>query len=435
GYYGLKGRGYAHHRGLVEKSQWWPAERLREFQWQELQPLLDIAFGHVPFLKRKYKAAGLLRGDVRSLEDFSKLPPLTREEIRNHREELKSEAWRERFIPYATGGSSGQPTRFYITFPSYDWRSAVSTRAYSWSGHRLGEPTLFLWGGPVGETPRWQQWKLQLLRTVRNEVVLSTFSQSETLWGQVLETALRLQPKVIVGYVSSLLEFSRYLLARGRSLPGIRAALAAAEPLHQSTREVVEKALGAPLFNTYGSREFMSIAAECEHRLGLHINMENLLVETERPPSEGPSGILITDLHNHGMPFLRYEIGDVGVLSGRACPCGRGLGLIESIEGRVLEMLRTASGRTVPGEFFPHLMKDIPEVQEFQAEQKRLDQVMLSVVLAKPLSDTSRRLIDSEVRKVFGDSSLVEIVPVGSIPRTASGKRRVSVGLPAESGR
>ncbi|HEY7615628.1 MAG TPA: hypothetical protein VH744_02400, partial [Terriglobales bacterium] len=106
---------------------------------------------------------------------------------------------------YATGGSSGQPTRLYITFPSYDWRSAVSTPAYSWSSHRLGEPTLFLWGGPVGETPRWQQWKLRLLRTVRNEVVLSTFSQSEKLWGQVLETTRRLRPKVIVGD-SSLVE-------------------------------------------------------------------------------------------------------------------------------------------------------------------------------------------------------------------------------------
>jgi hypothetical protein len=57
----------------------------------------------------------------------------------------------------------------------------------------------------VGETPRWQQWKLRLLRTVRNEVVLSTFSQSEKLWGQVLETTRRLRPKVIVGD-SSLVE-------------------------------------------------------------------------------------------------------------------------------------------------------------------------------------------------------------------------------------
>src|SRR5436305_75 len=83
---------------------------------------------------------------------------------------------------------------------------------------------------------------------------------------------------------------------------------------------------------------------------------------------DGPSEILVTDLHNYGMPFIRYRIGDLGVLrtTGR-CACGRGLPKLHSIEGRTLDILRTRNGRVVPGELFPHVMKDIPEIEEFQA--------------------------------------------------------------------
>jgi phenylacetate-CoA ligase len=129
------------------------------------------------------------------------------------------------------------------------------------------------------------------------------------------------------------------------------------------------------------------------------------------------------------MPFLRYEIGDVGQLGNAPCACGRGLHRLLRIEGRVLDVLRTPSGAIVPGEFFPHILKDVPEVIEFQVEQKRLDHILLSLVLSEDLSSRSRALLDSEIRRWFGDNSIVELKRVESIPRRASGKRRVTIGL------
>jgi len=430
-YYALRGRSYATHRKFLESSQWWSHDQLREFQWQELHKLLSHAFQTVPYYQRKYAAAGIRLEDIRTFEDYALLPPLTRQEVNNHREELKSQSDQGKLLSHATGGSSGVPTRFYITMESYDWRTAASARAYSWSGCNVGERTLYLWGAPIGNPPRVKAWKMDAYRWFRRELIFSTFQQDDAVWAKILEGARRFQPRYVVGYVSSLEQFGQYLLANNLRLDGIQAVVAAAGPVLQSTREAVAKAYRAPLFNTYGSREFMSMAAECEQHQGLHIHAENILIETKGAAEDGPSEFLITDLHNYGMPFLRYEIGDMGTLSHRTCSCGRGLPLVENIEGRVLDALRTRDGRIVPGELFPHLMKDIPEVREFQVEQKSLDDIAVYVVLSGPLSEASKETVRSEIAKAFGTNTSVTLHPVASIPRRASGKRRVTIGLPA----
>jgi phenylacetate-CoA ligase len=86
----------------------------------------------------------------------------------------------------------------------------------------------------------------------------------------------------------------------------------------------------------------------------------------------------------------------------------------------------------VPGEFFPHILKDVPEVIEFQVVQKRIDHIVLSMVLSEELSESSRSLLDGEIRKWFGGGSLIELKRVDEIPRRASGKRRVTIGLGQE---
>jgi len=425
----VRRRSYVRHRRFLEESQWWSRERILEFQWQELEALLDHVFHQVPYYREKYAAAGVRREEIRTLEDFARLPVLTRREIEERRAGLCAPSYRGRLLPHATGGSSGVPTRFFITRESYDWRTAAAQRVYSWSGCRLGERTVYLWGAPIGTPPLWKSLKQRAFFAAQRQLFFNTFTQTPELWQRIFEQAVRFRPVLLVGYVSSLEAFAAHLSGRGLRLPSLRAAMAAAEPLSESTRQRLEALLGVPLFNTYGSREFMSIAAECDHRQGLHTNAENLLVETAGPATGGPAELLVTDLHNYGMPFVRYAIGDVGLLDGSACACGRGLPRIRSVEGRGLDVLRAADGRVVPGEFFPHLLKEFPEIREYQVRQKSLDRIVILAVLSRPLPERSRSLLEQEVCKVFGGTTRVELEPVESIPRLASGKRRVTVGL------
>jgi phenylacetate-CoA ligase len=428
-YDSLTGRNYTRHRKFLEKSQWWPAERLRTFQWQELQRLLKHAFETVPHYQRKYSAAGAHLQDIRNWDHFRKLPPLTRSEVNTYRQQLCSIGYSGRLLPEATGGSSGVPTRFFISIESYDWRCAASQRATAWSGCSLGERTLYLWGGPIRPQTARQLNKERLYHWIRRESVINTFRQTDVFWDQTWRQAVSFRPCFLVGYVSSLDSFIRHGRSYNMRLPGLRAVLAIAEPVYEDLRQLVSETLNVPLFSNYGSREFMSLAAECEIHQGLHVNAENILLETSNPDIEVRSEFLVTDLHNYGMPFIRYEIGDVGVLESKPCSCGRGLPKIHSVEGRTLDMLRGKDNRTVPGEFFPHLLKEIAEISEFQVEQKSLDHIILSVVLNRPISEENQSLLRSQILKVFGDSARLEIRPVPSIPLRGSGKRQVTIGL------
>ena len=430
-YYRARGRAYPLRRSFLESSQWWSSRQISDFQWQEASLLLDLAFEKVPYYQEKYKAAGIRREDIRSIGDFRQLPPLSREELNENRERLRPVGHTGKVFAHATGGSSGVPARFYVGMGSYDWRSAATARAYAWAGAATGEKTLYLWGAPIGTPSAFKRTKTDLYRLMRRELVFSTFLQTAELWQRIYESAHGFRPTAVVGYVSSLEQFCHFLIDHNLRLNEINGVIAAAEPVFAPTRELVARALGAPLFNTYGSREFMSIGAGCDRHEGLHVHAENLIVETEADTNQSPSELLITDLHNDGMLFIRYRIGDVGWFSDAPCSCGRGLPLLKNVEGRTLELLRAPDGRIVPGELIPHLMKDIKEVREFQAEQKRLDLIVISVVLSGSLSEHSQTLLRSELAKAFGAGVHVEILPVESIPRRQSGKRQVTIGLQA----
>lgn len=423
----LRGRSFHRIRKFLERSQWWSTDQLLEFQWQELRKLLSIAFSSVPYYQRKYAAAGARFEDIRSWEDFRRLPILTRAEVNQFREELFPRDFHEPRLPHSTGGSSGEPVRFYRTRESYDWRLAATHRAYSWSGWRPGEPTLHLWAAPLSNESPWARRKSRLQALVERRLTIPTWRQNEALWQQTIERARRFRPRYLVGYVSSLLGFARYLEEHGIQLTSLRAVLAAAEPLSPSLRRYLSAQFRAPVFDTYGSREFMSIAAECESHSGLHLHCENLVVETASPPGE-PGEILVTDLHNLGTVFIRYAIGDLGVLTDRRCPCGRGLPLLAAVEGRAVDIIHLPDGSAISPILFRHVLKEVPEIIQFQVRQQAPDHLVLSVVLSADLVPSHREWLLSELQRAIGAGRLtLEVVP--SIPTGPSGKHRAVVAL------
>lgn len=420
----VRGRQAIARYRFLNRSQWWSREQIEEFQWKECQRLLEVALTRVPYYRRKLP--GVAAQDIRNWEDFRKLPILTRGDVEEHREDLRDQDLPQNgYHLHATGGSSGRPVRFYRTAESYDWRVAAKRRTYSWCGCEYGDRLLFLWGAPVGKPRRLAVWKQDTMDRLNRNQSIPTFAQSEAVWREVHLKLQRWRPEYLGGYVSSLMNFGRFAEAEGLRLPPLRAIVAAAEPLEEAQRMFLAATYGAPVFNTYGSREFMSIGGECDRHRGFHVAAENLVVETAGAGGE-PSDILITDLHNHGTVFLRYAIGDYGVVSSKACPCGRGLPVLESVLGRTADTITLPGGRTISGIFFRHVLKDIPELVEFQVTQPRPDHVVVSAVLASPLSEQSRALFDSEMRRILQANSF-ELRPTESVTLSQSGKKRTII--------
>src|SRR5262249_18305868 len=123
--------------------------------------------------------------------------------------------------------------------------------------------------------------------------------------------------------------------------------------LHDWQRKSIEQVFDCKVTNRYGCEEVSLIACECERHEGLHVNADGVYVEiirNGRVARPGESGsVVVTDLTNRAMPILRYQVGDVAVVSDRRCDCGRGLPLLERLEGREADYVVTPAGELISG--------------------------------------------------------------------------------------
>ena len=388
---GIRRRPTFRHLQRLERSQWCSLDELQGMQQRELQKLLEHAWQRVPHYRERFKRAGLGPDDVRHLDQLRKLPLLTRDEATLDLEARKSSEPPLADIDKSTSGTSGQPLVFAYDRGSEYWRQAVRLRGYAWAGYQLGDRSLHFWGSPpLARPPLFKRAKMAVDHLVRREHFVDCTDRSDAALGRVVELIRNQRPKVLLCYAQAGAELARHVNQTGaRDWPDI-AVIAAAEKLFDNDRVALKNAFGPGVFETYGNREVMLIGAECEAHEGLHLSMENLIVELivregdgHRPARPGELGeVVITDLHNYGAPFIRYLTGDLAVEHGlQTCACGRALTRLQAVEGRTTDTLRDAEGRLVSGLFFNVLFASLADkVRQFQVVQRRNRAIELRLV-------------------------------------------------------
>lgn len=429
---GLRRRHTVRYLREYERNQWLPPERIAAIQWEKLQKLLAHCWNEVPYYRRRWSEAGIEPGDIRTLEDFARLPLLTKQDIRQNYEDIHARSLRGQMLYKSTSGSTGEPLRLGYTRESFERRIAVMWRGYGWAGSRMGRRTLYLWGAPVDGPDDLHRVKDRIYHRVFGRKVLNTYLMSDGNMAAYADEIDRYRPRVIVGYVNPVVRLAQWLLAHGRKVHRPLAILGAAEALHDFQREIIERAFGCKAYNTYGCREFMLVASECERQDGLHVNADHLVVEVanRKPALDGSEigEVVVTDLHNYGMPFVRYANGDTAVPGpATACACGRGLPRLARVVGRTLDSIRAPDGRVVPGEFFPFVFNDIPGVLRFRVHQRQLDRLDISLVTDAAYDAASERRCREQIGRVFGERMTIAIERVDELPLGPSGKARVTV--------
>ena len=175
----------------------------------------------------------------------------------------------------------------------------------------------------------------------------------------------------------------------------------------------------------------MLMSAECRKNNNLHINSDHLVIETVNEQGQSVKGLsgdlAITDLYNYGMPLIRYLNGDRATLIETACSCGNPLPIMKSVDGRKLDIIKTPSGKIIPGELFPHLFKEFTCIQRFQVKQTTLDSLDILIIENTPLDILSREKITSEINKYTQGELAINFSIVNEIALTVSGKHRVTI--------
>ena len=414
-----------------QRLEFAPLDAVERIQLQRLKRILEHAAANVPYYRETFRERGMTIGEIRSLEDLRQIPILTKDILKEQSLALLAEKGEVRGRrSNASGGSTGRPAQFFQDQSYWEYARANQWFVESWWSIRPGDRTASIWG--CDRDILQQSFRERLAEKICQVRTCNAFA----ITGEKLEEFAKMlmvwRPRFVTGYASALELFSEFLLTR----PDLRirpvAVKSTAEALSASQRTVIEKAFDCPLYNFYGSREVNNIAAECPSHLGLHINAlarhVEILDESGAPVAAGtPGRIVVTDLTNFAMPFIRYEIEDIGTWAKNSCSCGRQFPLLAKVLGRSSDFIATPSGRIIHGEYFTHLFYDLPQVNRFRLTQSTLKDVRVDIVLQPEVSAFSLDGLQKRIGDVLGPEVNFQIRIVPSIDRTASGKYRFTV--------
>jgi len=420
GHYRVRGNRTLDYLREIERSQWLPREQVLVLQLAKLKRLLVHCGNRIPFYKETFVKAGFDPAGVRSIDDLRRLPVLDREDIPVQAARMVDpETPAAARVANATGGSGGNPVRFYQDRAFQQMKMANIYRNFRWCGWDIGERQAFLWGADVdsyehkGIAGALRDW-------LYNVEFANAFGIDQGALDGLLDRIAARSPRLLVGYSSSLHELEERARQRGRTFP-VGAVVSSAEVLTPDLRRRLGETFAAPVFDRYGAREVSTIAFECPSHEGLHTIDEANLVEIEPGSDEN---LLVTNLNNFTMPLVRYRLGDRAAAMTGTCPCGRGLGRIQPVKGRIGDYLVSPSGRKVHSEFFTHLFYDSQGVRQFEVVQVSAADLVVRIVKAPGYSLEFETDFARVVREHADEAFRLRFEYHAELKRSASGKHR-----------
>lgn len=417
----------------LRRTQWLSRSELLAQQRTKLQQMVEYAYQYVPYYRRVFDQAGFHPNDLRQdLSHLHKLPVLTKAIVQEHFQELLTTEpeRRKQLSRVSTSGSTGQPMVFMQDSHYRDCFTADVQRHLEWAGCQMGQLHAYIWGANF-EVSTAHSLRTRLIDWTWNRFLINAFALTDETMATFARQILRQKPKVLYGYASSLHRFAQYVRQspyRGITFDGI---ISSADVLLPHMRHLIEETFGCKVFNRYGTKELGGIACECEAHTGLHIGVESNFVEILRdgnPAMPGEMGdVIVTNLNNRGMPFIRYAVADESAwYDGPDCPCGRAALMLKTVEGRTVDTFKTHDGRASWTGFnydsFGH-----PSIRRFQVVQKSLDEFVIRLVKAGDIPQANLDDLVHTIHGSFGENVRVVFEYPDEIPVLPSGKHRYAI--------
>jgi phenylacetate-CoA ligase len=423
--------GGVYHKVLeeIEETQWLSPARIRELQLERLHSLLRHAKDRCPYYGDLLGEAGLEPEAISSSDDLSALPLTGRAEVARSIDAMVDlHARRSQMITHYTSGTTGTPLKLLLDKNTYRRNYAFWTRFRRWFSWHMGKPRATLSGRiivPAAQTkpPFWRY------NAIENQLVMSSFHVSRSTTKAYVEKLCRFQPFVVEGYVSSIYSLARFAEEQQLQMPHPHAVQTTSETLLPHQRTQIERVFGCKAYDQYGHGECAVFVSECE-KGSLHVNDEYGVVEVVkqgRAAAPGEVGeVVVTGLNNWTMPLIRYRTGDLASLApeGESCACGRGLSMLASLEGRVLDVLHLPDGRTVPPTALTLLFDRAHTmgIEEARVRQVERARILVELVRIDKQNREQGLGLERELRLIVGSDVRIDILDVEKIPRTTSGK-------------
>jgi len=419
------GGGFRVYSSEFSRRDYYTYSQWRDYQQDQLRKLLVNAFSHVPYYKTLFLNHNITDNDLSifKIEDLSQLPVLTKEIIRANQSKFLNDSLKERPNTYMTSGTTGTPLAIAFTREGDRLvQAAYEARVRKWAGVNYRMSRAMIGGRLVvpkadSNPPFWRY------NFAERQLYMSAFHISPNNTPEYAKALNFYKPDYLVGYASSHFFLARMIDEIGINMYHPKAVLTSSEKLTKEMRNTIEKVYHCEVFDAYSGVEACCQASECEnHRLHISPDMGiiEILDDNDRPVQAGtPGRIVATGLLNFAQPLIRYDTGDIGILSQESCPCGRQMPVIEELIGRLEDTVIGKDGRETVR--FHGIFTGLDNVREGQVIQEDYDQFRVRLVVGNGFSNQDKKAIYDRFNQRLGQIKL-EFEIVDRIERTERGK-------------
>jgi len=423
------GKAFEQKLSFLLESQKWSESNIKAYQDEKLSELIRHSYANVQYYRSLMDKLHLKPSDIKHVEDLLKLPVLTKEDIRNNIQALIAKNANKSDLVFShTSGTTAKSLQFYVSRLQIPFQWAV------WWRHRMrfsvnpGLMHVNFTGKrvvpPQQKVPPYWRWNKPL-----NQALMNMHHMTPKNIKDIISFLNEHDFIYYSGYPSIIHAFAMCALEKSISLEKKpRFIFTGAENMLDFQLKDIKSVTGATFTDQYGFSEGCGNASQC-NQFVYHEDFEFGIVECidAEPLDSGKSKrgkIVCTGFACPEFPFIRYEVGDIGIwdTSGKCCPCGLQSKVIKSIEGRKDDYVLTPEGRRIMR--FDYIFKDTGNVKEAQVIQKKQGEICILIVRRPNYSQKDEQFIISEVHKWISPLLSVNFEYISHIEREKNGKFR-----------
>ena len=416
-----------------------PPEELRTLQEDRLKSLVRYVYDHSAFYRQRFKEAGVEPGDIKTLDDVTKLPFTKKVDLRDTYPTGMFCLPRSSVVRYhVSSGTTGKPTVVGYNKGDIDTWAESLARALTSIGLGRSDVMQVSYGYGLFTGGLGLHYGAERIGAAVIPVGVGSTERQIILMQDLGTTAIACTPS----YFLHLIEVADKMGVSIRDDTQLKVGIFGAEPWSLETRKRIESATGIKAYDIYGTSEISGpLFTDCSCKNGIHVWGDMFLTEVLDPKTgetveDGERGELVfTTLNKFAMPLIRYRIGDLSIMETEPCECGRTHPRIMRILGRTDDMLIIRGINVFPSQVESVLM-GIPAVgdhwQIIVDRDGPLDVMTVRVELVEAgFSDKIRDLlslkkkVSKELKGVLNIAANVDLVEPGTIPRSEGKAKRV----------
>ena len=393
--------------GRIKKMQTWTPEEIKQWQIAGMKELLHTAYEHSKYYHELFDSLKLKPEDIHTFDDLEQIPPLTKEIVRERFDDILLDNKHQYHYNHgATGGSTGNPTRYVKDNNSWGFDNAYNLVMWQRTGYHYGDKFLALGSSSIFPTNKRSRLH-DMYYGLKRKMPFNAMNLSEERLEECVKFIIDNDIHFIYGYASSIFLLAKYVTEKGlQGKMNIHACFPTSEILTDVYRKAIVKAFHCHIDDSYGANDGGIVAHKVDDEAGYKLGY-NCIVQIKEP-LDGKMNYgtgLLTDVTNSVFPFIRYELGDILELGEGYNDFHNGQ-VLTKVVGRTSDIISLENGRNLTSPGFTILFKDL-NVKGYRIFKSNPMELTLEIVKLPNYTEAEEKLIIDTMHKHAGNDCKV----------------------------